>query len=39
MSGTEFLPEAGDLIWTDSNPTRGREQAVRRWRSRRGRLS
>ncbi len=30
MSGTEFLPEAGDLIWTDFNPTLGREQAGRR---------
>jgi mRNA interferase MazF len=30
MSGTEFLPEAGDLIWTDFDPPRGREQAGRR---------
>ena len=30
MSVTEFLPEAGDLIWTDFNPTLGREQAGRR---------
>lgn len=30
MSGTEFLPEAGDLIWTDFNPTLGREQPGRR---------
>lgn len=27
---TAFLPEAGDLIWTDFNPTLGREQAGRR---------
>jgi len=27
---TAFLPEAGDLIWTDFNPTLGREQADRR---------
>src|SRR5437764_1751247 len=25
-----YVPEAGDLIWTDSDPTRGREQAGRR---------
>ena len=30
MSVTEFLPEAGDLIWTDFNPTLGREHAGRR---------
>jgi mRNA interferase MazF len=30
MSGTEFLPEAGDLIWTDFNPTLSREQGGRR---------
>jgi mRNA interferase MazF len=30
MSGTEFLPEAGDLIWTDFDPPLGREQAGRR---------
>lgn len=30
MSGNEFLPEAGDLIWTDFDPPLGREQAGRR---------
>jgi mRNA interferase MazF len=25
-----WYPEAGDLIWTDFNPTKGREQAGRR---------
>ena len=30
MSGSEFLPEAGDLVWTDFDPTMGREQAGRR---------
>src|SRR3981189_3290013 len=30
MSETEFLPEAGDLIWTDFDPPLGREQAGRR---------
>jgi mRNA interferase MazF len=30
MSGTEFLPEAGDLIWTDFDSPPGREQAGRR---------
>ena len=25
-----WLPDAGDLIWTDFDPTRGREQAGRR---------
>ena len=30
MSGSEFLPEAGDLIWTDFDPPLGREQAGRR---------
>src|SRR5437764_11199041 len=30
MRGIGYTPEAGDLIWTDSDPTRGREQAGRR---------
>jgi mRNA interferase MazF len=30
MSGTEFLPEAGDLIWTDFDAPLGRERAGRR---------
>ena len=30
MSRTEFLPEAGDLVWTDFDPPLGREQAGRR---------
>src|SRR5947209_20343570 len=30
MRSVEYLPEAGDLIWTDFDPTRGREQAGRR---------
>jgi len=25
-----YFPAAGDLVWTDFNPTRGREQAGRR---------
>jgi mRNA interferase MazF len=25
-----YVPEAGDLIWTDFDPTRGREQSGRR---------
>jgi|SRR5580692_8602561 mRNA interferase MazF len=25
-----YVPDAGDLIWTDFDPTRGREQAGRR---------
>ncbi len=25
-----YLPDSGDLIWTDFDPTRGREQAGRR---------
>lgn len=29
MSG-EYWPEAGDLVWTDFDPTLGREQAGRR---------
>jgi mRNA interferase MazF len=27
---TEYEPDAGDLIWTDFDPTRGREQGGRR---------
>jgi mRNA interferase MazF len=27
---TEYLPDAGDLVWTDFDPTLGREQAGRR---------
>ncbi len=30
MSDEDYLPEAGDLIWTDFDPTLGREQAGRR---------
>jgi mRNA interferase MazF len=30
MMETTWQPDAGDLIWTDFNPTRGREQAGRR---------
>jgi mRNA interferase MazF len=30
MSRRAYLPDAGDLIWTDFDPTRGREQAGRR---------
>jgi mRNA interferase MazF len=30
MSPPQFLPDAGDLIWTDFDPTLGREQAGRR---------
>jgi len=30
MRGPGYIPEAGDLIWTDFDPTRGREQAGRR---------
>jgi mRNA interferase MazF len=30
MSEAEYLPDAGDLVWTDSDPTMGREQAGRR---------
>ncbi len=29
MSGTGYVPAAGDLIWTDFDPTLGREQAGR----------
>jgi len=27
---TDYVPDAGDLIWTDFDPARGREQAGRR---------
>lgn len=30
MTASAYLPDAGDLIWTDFDPTRGREQAGRR---------
>ncbi len=30
MSGSVYVPAAGDLIWTDFDPSRGREQAGRR---------
>jgi hypothetical protein len=30
MSGAADVPAAGDLIWTDFDPGRGREQAGRR---------
>jgi mRNA interferase MazF len=30
MRTAPYLPSAGDLIWTDFDPTRGREQAGRR---------
>jgi mRNA interferase MazF len=30
VSGTAYLPNAGDLVWTDFDPTMGREQAGRR---------
>lgn len=30
MSAPGYVPSAGDLIWTDFDPTRGREQAGRR---------
>ena len=30
MSEPEYWPDAGDLIWTDFDPTLGREQAGRR---------
>lgn len=29
-STSAYLPDSGDLIWTDFDPTRGREQAGRR---------
>ncbi len=30
MSAPGYVPDAGGLIWTDFDPTRGREQAGRR---------
>ena len=30
MTGPAYVPAAGDLIWTDFDPGRGREQAGRR---------
>jgi mRNA interferase MazF len=30
MSERAYVPDAGDLIWTDFDPARGREQAGRR---------
>jgi mRNA interferase MazF len=30
MRAPPYVPSAGDLIWTDFDPTRGREQAGRR---------
>src|SRR5438067_3188699 len=30
MRAAAYVPSAGDLIWTDFDPTRGREQAGRR---------
>jgi mRNA interferase MazF len=30
MRPTDYLPDVGDLIWTDFDPTRGHEQAGRR---------
>jgi mRNA interferase MazF len=30
MTASAFLPDTGDLIWTDFDPTKGREQAGRR---------
>jgi mRNA interferase MazF len=30
MSEGDYLPDAGDLIWTDFDPTMGREQSGRR---------
>ena len=30
MTASEYLPDTGDLIWTDFDPTKGREQAGRR---------
>jgi mRNA interferase MazF len=30
MTPSSYLPRPGDLIWTDFDPTRGREQAGRR---------
>src|SRR5260370_22060143 len=30
MTPSTYVPDAGDLIWTEFDPTRGREQAGRR---------
>jgi len=30
MTASAYVPDAGDLIWTDFDPSRGREQAGRR---------
>jgi mRNA interferase MazF len=30
MSDRRYVPDAGDLIWTDFDPARGREQSGRR---------
>jgi len=30
MRSAGYIPDAGDLIWTDFDPSRGREQAGRR---------
>lgn len=30
MTAAVYLPDTGDLIWTDFDPTKGREQASRR---------
>jgi len=30
MTSATYIPSAGDLIWTDFDPTKGREQAGRR---------
>jgi len=30
MTAPDYIPDAGDLIWTDLDPTLGREQAGRR---------
>jgi mRNA interferase MazF len=30
MTAPDYVPSAGDLIWTDFDPTKGREQAGRR---------
>jgi mRNA interferase MazF len=30
MTALAYLPDTGDLIWTDFDPTKGREQAGRR---------
>ena len=30
MTGDALMPDSGDLIWTDFDPTKGREQAGRR---------